>query len=99
MNRRALLVAVVLGVLLLGSAAAFADGMMTSDPQVGISKDQLVQQLGQPLSSASDGNGGTILVYEDSVAVGAESNPENLAVDQYYIDASGKVYQHRHSIL
>jgi len=105
MKKHAVVVALVMGVLLLGSGVAvFADNTMgssSSDPQVGITKDQLVQQLGQPLSSASDGNGGTILLYQDFVAAGASDiySGGNLSEDQYYVDASGKVYQHRHSLL
>jgi len=103
MRKRIVLFALVLGILLVGSGVAlFADNMaMSSDPQVGITKDQLVQQLGQPASSASDGNGGTILVYQTVVPAGASDiySGGNLSEDQYYVDSSGKVYLHRHSLL
>jgi hypothetical protein len=65
---------------------------------VGITKDALVQSLGQPESSATDGNGGTILVYLSMQHQGAESFASQLGVDQYYVDSSGKVYLHRRSI-
>ena len=100
MKRRVALVAVVLAVMLLGSAAAvFADTTSrNTDPQVGITKDQLVQELGQPLYTASDGNGGTILVYEADL-VGMQTRPRATWLDQYYVDAGGNVYQHRHALL
>jgi hypothetical protein len=100
MRKSLVVLALVLGVFVLGSGVSlFADPMSTTDPQVGITRDALVQSLGQPASTASDGNGGTILVYLSMEAIGAESPwAPNPATDQYYVDASGKVFMHRHSV-
>lgn len=95
---------VLLAVILLGSCASLFQ--TPKDPWVGVSKDELIKQSGNPSSVVSDGKGGEIWTYSKSEIVeghtfgsssegGAMTQNQIWVVNKYFIDADGIIYAHQ----
>ena len=95
---------VLVSVVLLGSCASIFQA--PKDPWIGASKDQLVKQMGNPNSTASDSQGGEIWVYTKSTIIQGSSlgstNPgsqggeiQQWILDKFFIDANGIIYAHQ----
>jgi len=103
MKRLYVFLPVLIAVMLLGSCASLFQ--TPKDPWVGVSKDELVKQSGNPSSAMSDGKGGEIWVYSKSKIVGGQSlgsgpgmegsQNQTWVVNKYFIDADGIIYAHQ----
>jgi hypothetical protein len=95
---------VLLAVTLLGACATLFQ--TPKDPWVGVSKDELVKQSGNPSSVKPDGRGGEIWVYSKSKMIeghalgsssggGATNQDQVWMVNKFFIDANGIIYAHQ----
>jgi hypothetical protein len=67
------------------------------DRWLGATKDQLVEQMGKPNSSVSDGHDGEILVFVVSTyteGFGCLAPEQYYVVSRFFVDAAGKIYKH-----
>ena len=68
-----------------------------ADRWLGATKDQLVEQMGKPNSSVSDGHDGEILVYVVSIyteRIGFLAPEQYYVVSRFFVDPAGKIYKH-----
>ncbi len=101
--RQAAFLLTVAASLFLASCASLSH--FPADQWLGLSKDQLLQQMGSPTSKVSDGHGGEILVYVVSrytlggpclgqFGVGHCGSDQYYEVSRFFIDPTGTIYKH-----